>query len=74
MHRFLFDKRAQFRAHSLVGHQVNRAAEQVFEVELDAEVAFRGGRPIEGNQDVESLSPRAASRAVEPNRASRTTP
>ena len=41
----------QLRAQSFVGHQIDRAAEQVFLIKLDAEVAFRCGRDVKCDED-----------------------
>src|SRR4030067_2365235 len=53
MHRLLFNKWTQFRAQGLFGHQIDRAAEQVFEIELDTEIALRSCRAAERDQDVD---------------------
>jgi hypothetical protein len=64
MLRFPLDERAQFGAQCLVGHEVDGAAEEVFEVELDAEIALGRGWTVEGNEHVDvaigsSLAPRS---------------
>ena len=53
MNGFAFDKAAKFRAQRLFRHQIDRAAEQIFEIKLHAEIAFRCGGTVEGNEDVD---------------------
>jgi hypothetical protein len=53
MHGLLFNKWTQFGAQGLLGHKFHRAAEQVFEIELDTEMALRSCRAVECDQDVD---------------------
>src|SRR3990172_11904396 len=53
MNRLVFDEGAKFRAQSLVGNQIDRHAKQVFQVEQNAEIALRGRRPVESDQNVD---------------------
>ena len=53
MHCFLLDEWAQFGAQSFFRHQIDRTSEQIFEMELDAEVAFRSRRTVEGDQNID---------------------
>ena len=52
MQRLLLDKRLQFRTQSFLGHQINRATQQVFQKELHTEVALRCCRPVKSHQYV----------------------
>ena len=47
MHSFLFDVGPQFSAQGLVGNQIDGAPEQVFQIELHAEIARRRCRAVE---------------------------
>jgi len=48
----LFYERTQFGTQGLFGHQVDRAAQQVFKIKLNAKVAAGRGRAIEGDQNI----------------------
>ena len=52
MNCFFLDKRTEFRPKSLLGHQVDRGAQQVLEVELHSEIAIGSRRSIECNQHI----------------------
>lgn len=70
MHRLAFDIGPQLWAKRLVGDQVDRPAEQIFEEELDADVAG----PSNETRTSTSLSARAASRTTDPKSARPVTP
>ena len=53
MDGFPFDPGPKLRAEGFFGDQIDRPAEQVFQVELDAEVATGGRGAVERNEDVE---------------------
>ncbi len=53
MDRFFFDEWTQLRAQGFISHQIYCATEQIFEIELDAEVPIGCSRAVEGDQDVE---------------------
>jgi hypothetical protein len=53
MERFFFDVGTQFGAQRLIRHQIHRAAKQVFQVELDAEIALRCRNAVERDEDVD---------------------
>ena len=74
MNGLTFDEGPQLRPQRLVGDEIDRSPEQILQKELDPEVTIRRGGTIEGHQDAMSLSARAESRTVEPNRAKRSTP
>jgi len=74
MNRVPFDEGAQLRTQGLVGHEVDRAAEQVFQVELNAEVQSLTGWAIEADQDIgiaalTSLLTRPRAEQGQPNNA-----
>src|SRR3954470_16807705 len=52
MHSLTLHVRTQFRTQRLVRHEVDRTSQQILEEELDAEVACRGGRSVERDEDV----------------------
>ncbi len=56
MHRVFLDKRSQFRAQRFARDEVDRATQQVFQVELHAEIALGGGRPVESHEHVDSTA------------------
>src|SRR3990172_3522239 len=53
INRLVFDEGTQFRAQCLFGNQIDRNTKQVFQVEHNAEIALRGRRAVESNQDVD---------------------
>ena len=53
MNRIALDIGTQFPAQGAVCHQIDRAAQQVFDVELRAEVAFGGRAPVEASEDID---------------------
>jgi hypothetical protein len=53
MHGLAFDVWAQLGAERLVRDEVDGASQQVLEIELQAEVAGGGGRPLEANEEVD---------------------
>jgi hypothetical protein len=53
MLRLALDEWPQFRTQRLVRHEVDRAAEQIPQVELHAEIALRRGRTVEHDEDVD---------------------
>ena len=52
MDRVALDGGTQLGSQRLLGHQIDRATQQVFKIELEAEIARRVGRAIEGDQEV----------------------
>lgn len=52
MNRVAFDEGPQLGSQGFVGHQVDRAAEQVLEIELDPEISRGTSRAVEADQDV----------------------
>lgn len=47
------NQRAQLVAQGLFGYQIDRTAKLILKVELHAEVAFRGGRSVEIDYDID---------------------
>lgn len=53
MNRVALDKGTQLRSQRSLGGQVDRASEQVFQVELNAKITCRTGQAVEGDQNVD---------------------
>src|SRR3972149_1075093 len=53
MNRLILDEWAQLRAQSLVGNQIDRDTKQIFQVEQNTEIALRGRRAVESDQNVD---------------------
>lgn len=56
MQCFFRDRRAEFRAQRLICHQIHWPAKQVFQIELNTEIAFGRCWPIEGHEHVDIAS------------------
>jgi hypothetical protein len=55
-----FDERTQIRPQGLPRHEIDRYTQEVFEKELQAEVARRGGRAVELDEQAEAAGTPAA--------------
>ncbi len=53
LNRFALDIGTQPLAYRAVGHRIDGATQQVFDIELRTKVAFGGCAPVETNQDID---------------------
>jgi hypothetical protein len=53
MDGFLLDEWTQLGTQGLLGHQISRRTEEIFEVELNAELALGCCRAIKGDENID---------------------